>query len=120
MGILFAPTTIVYAKDPEPVQVIQEWTEERIVEEIRRIFPEQPETMIRIARCESGLDYDVISKTNDRGLMQINMQAHGKELERLGVDPLTVEGNLSFARKLYDERGTQPWYMSKHCWNKAP
>lgn len=113
--------TIVYAQEPEEREVVQievRYTEEGITQKIRETFPEQPETMLKIAKCESNFNYKIVSPTNDHGLFQINQAAHGKRLKELGIDPLTVDGNLQYARMLYDERGTQPWYMSEPCWNK--
>lgn len=115
----------VEAKEPvqerKVVQIEVVYTQERIIEKIRETFPEQPDLMVKIAKCEGikngKLDPTVISPTNDHGLFQINQAAHGKRLKELGIDPLTVEGNLQYARMLYDESGTQPWYMSQSCWN---
>jgi hypothetical protein len=87
-------------------------------------FPEQPDEMIKIARCESGLRQFntngsvLVSKTSDKGIYQIN-QVHWENAKALGYDIDTIEGNLKYARYLYDASGTQPWYMSKHCWNKT-
>ncbi len=84
---------------------------------IRETFPEQPNLMVEIARCESGLKPDAVSPTGDYGLLQINLKAHGERLEELGLDPLNLQDNLTYARMLYDNRGTDDWYMSEHCWS---
>lgn len=79
--------------------------------------------MVRVADCESNimqyeLDGSVLkSKTSDIGIFQIN-QVHWDNAKRLNIDIYTLEGNLQYARYLYDGGGTQPWYMSEHCWNK--
>lgn len=105
------------------VQIEVVWSEERIIEKIRETFPEQPDLMVKIAKCEGvkdgKLDPTVISPTNDHGIFQINQYAHGKRLKELQIDPLTVEGNLKYARMLYESNGTNDWYMSKDkCWGK--
>ncbi len=111
----------MYAQEPvieEPQIVLIEiaWSEEGIKQKIRETFPEESETMVRIAKCESNFNYKVVSPTNDHGLLQINQAAHGKRLAELNINALTVEGNLKYARMLYDESGTNSWYMSKECW----
>lgn len=116
---------IVYAREPEPpkevlLQVKIDWNDkERIKEEIRKVFPEQPELLIRVAQCESGLiPHAHNSSTNDGGIFQISEPYHGHRLKELGLDPFKVEDNLKYARLLYDESGLQPWSASKHCWSK--
>lgn len=103
--------TIVYAQEPEEREVVQievRYTEERIIEKIRETFPEDPDRAVAIAKCESGFNPKAISPTNDHGLMQINKTVHTVE-----GDIYDVETNLKFARKLYDERGWQPWTCNR-------
>lgn len=95
---------------PEP-------TIEEIIEE--RLGPE----MIDVAYCESGLMHIkngevVVSPTNDIGLFQINVAAHGERAEELGIDIYSLEGNLAYAERLYEKSGTRDWYASEHCWSK--
>ena len=106
--------TIVYVK-PEVIveEVIVETETEKIERLIREAFEDAP-IMIEVARCESGFR-NVPSKTGDYGVFQIN-QVHLKRLQELGLDRTKIEDNIKYARMLYDESGTQPWYMSKHCW----
>lgn len=110
LGFLFAPTTIVYAREEEPtvVQIEVAWSEEAIIQKIRDTFPEDPDRAVAIAKCESNLNPKAVSPTNDHGLMQINKTVHTVE-----GDIYDVETNLKFARKLYDERGFQPWTCAK-------
>lgn len=49
--------------------------------------------LLAIADTESRFDPDVISTTNDYGLMQINKCNHAWLLE-IGIDPLTHAGNI--------------------------
>jgi len=108
-----------------------DWTQARIVEEIHKIFPDEPR-MVEVAYCESGWDDDGDGKKelhpevlvshpngfNDCGLMQINLEHHGDALEAQGLDCKDVQDNLKMARQLYDESKLQPWSASKSCWNK--
>lgn len=94
------------------------WTEDRIKQEIRTVFHEEPETFIRIARCESELNPNAHNeKTDDFGILQINKHYHGEDMESLGLDPLNVRDNLTFGRILYDKYGKTPWKASKKCWS---
>lgn len=76
---------------------------------------------VEIADCESNLrqfneDGTVlISRTNDVGIMQINLAAHRETAERLGIDIYTLEGNVAYASILVANRGAQDWYMSRDC-----
>ena len=106
---------IEYVQAEEPIKV--EWTADKIKEEIREVFPENPEQMIAIAKCESGLKATAINtknknKTTDGGIFQIN------STHKTDIDKFDPKQNIAFARKLYDERGVKPWSASKHCWSK--
>lgn len=106
------------AKVVAPVLIEEkvEWTPERVKEEIREVFPEAPELMIAVARCESSWIADAEGPTNDHGIFQIHMPSHAKRLG--GIDLTDPAENIRFARKLYDESGLRPWNASRHCWNK--
>lgn len=92
--------------------------EEKIIQLITETFPEAP-IMVEIARCESSLNplADRGNLNVDVGLFQIN-QVHLPRLRKLGLDRRDIHDNIQFARMLYDESGTNPWYMSEHCWGK--
>jgi hypothetical protein len=78
---------------------------------IRRYFPEQYEKAVRVADCESNLDPNAVSPTNDHGLFQINY-IHRSRVNSMGYswsqiyDPYV---NSKVARALYDESGWRPW-----------
>jgi hypothetical protein len=55
---------------------------------------------------------------SDLGLLQVNEYYHGERAEDLGFDLNTVDGNLAYAKYLYDKEGTTPWNASKKCWGK--
>ena len=77
------------------------------------MFPEDPQTALAVANCESGLNGGAYNDKNyndsvDRGIFQLN-STHDTRLSELGLDPWNVEDNITFARMLYDESGWQPW-----------
>lgn len=108
-------------EEPEVVliEVKIEWTQERIIEEIKQTFHEEPEIAVRIAKCESNFNPDALNTRNangtvDRGVMQLN-SVHDSRLNELGLDPFDPKDNIKFARMLYDDSlrrkgdGFLPW-----------
>ena len=83
--------------------------------------------LVDIARCESNfrqLDKNgniLRGKINkgDLGLMQINEYYHADAAKDLGLDLTTVEGNMAYAKYLFNKEGTQPWISSSKCWNQT-
>jgi hypothetical protein len=92
---------------------------------VREYFKETP-ILAEIARCESGfrqvgLDGKVLRGNkvkSDLGLLQVNEYYHGERAQDLGFDLETVNGNLAYAKYLYEKEGTKPWNASKKCWDK--
>ena len=121
---MYIPFTADALIEPTPLIVEQEvvwekrviligteitWTPERIEEEIRTVFWEEPDLAVAIAKCESQLNPNAINTANkngtvDRGLMQLN-SVH----DLSGIDVWDVQDNLAFARKLYNSEGFIPW-----------
>lgn len=113
----------------EPVEVMIEikydWTQERIEQEIRTVFKEEPEKAVRVAMCEGivngKLNPTVVNPTNgsnDTGIFQISMKYHGAEVARQGLDMTNVIDNINYAYQLYKKNGWNDWIWSKPCWNK--
>lgn len=109
---------------PEPktvlIEVVYNWTPERIAQEIDKVFPDAP-IMHKVMQCESGGNNDAYNPTNgshDNGLFQISDLYHGPRVRALGLDVGNPADNIRFARILYDESGLQPWSASKPCWSK--
>ena len=83
--------------------------------------------MIDIARCESHFrQYDDQGNVHrgevndlDVGIMQVNEHYHSATAAKLGLDLYTMQGNVAYARYLYEKEGTAPWNSSKPCWGKA-
>ena len=90
---------------------------------VRAYFKDTPE-LAEIAKCESNFrQYDasgaILKGTvdpDDIGIMQINKYYNGQNAEKLGYDIYTIEGNLAYAKVLYDKFGTDPWQSSEKCW----
>jgi hypothetical protein len=81
--------------------------------------------MADVAFCESrfrqfnknGEPLRGIANKADVGVMQINEKYHADTAVRLGINIYTLEGNMEYAKYLYDTKGTKPWVHSKGCWN---
>jgi hypothetical protein len=92
---------------------------------VREYFAKTP-IMIRIAYCESRFrqfekNGDVFrgkQVIEDTGVFQVNTYFNGEEAKKLGHNLKTLEGNMAFAKYLYEKKGTQPWKASKPCWGK--
>ena len=92
----------------------------------RDYFADEP-VLADIAQCEShfkqfdkdGSIHRGRVNKSDLGIMQVNEYYHGKTAERLGIDLYTIQGNLAYARYLYEQKGPGPWISSKPCWGKT-
>ncbi len=92
---------------------------------VREYFADEP-IMAEIARCEShfkqfdsdGSIHRGVVNDRDVGVMQINEHYHGKMADKLGLDLYTIQGNVAYAKYLYEKEGTQPWISSSPCWSK--
>ena len=91
---------------------------------VSEYFADIPD-LVDVARCESRFrQFDKNGRVlrgavnkSDIGVMQINEYYHGEKAEELGHDIYTIEGNLAYARFLYDREGLIPWLSSSKCWN---
>lgn len=118
-----AATTTPVAKEVR-VEVKIDWTKERIEKEIRDTFPEDPETAVKIAKCESGLKADIQSRhqlsygqERSFGIFQIHAPDWHEEAVLLGYDDYKTDpgDNIKMARYIYDEaRGT---WRDWSCYN---
>lgn len=50
--------------------------------------------------------------------MQINETYHLDQALSLGIDIYSLEGNMAYAKYLYDKKGSGPWVSSSKCWKK--
>lgn len=98
-------------------------TNEGLEQVVRNAFANTP-VMAEIARCESGFrQFDARGNALDGGsggmigLFQINASVHAAYAKSIGMNIYSVDGNLAYARKLYEEEGTGPWLSSFSCWH---
>jgi len=97
-----------------------------VEEAVREYFKDIP-VMIEIARCESKFrqhtaDGSVLRggfKGGMVGVFQVYESVHTKAANALGLDIETLEGNLGYAKHLYNESGTKPWNSAKGCWGTS-
>ncbi len=92
--------------------------------QVRAAFADVP-VMITIAQCESGFRQFGPSGTVLRGgngtvvgIFQLS-EGHTAKALTLGYDIQTIEGNIAYARSLYERQGTTPWMAAFPCWNAA-
>lgn len=91
--------------------------------EVRAAFADAP-AMISIARCESKFTQFGKGGTALHGgyagkmvgIFQIYSDIHATYAKGLGMDIYTTEGNMAYARYLYQTEGTKPWLSSFPCW----
>lgn len=99
--------------------------EEDVEEFVREYFKDTP-ILADVARCEStfrhlGKDGYVIRGIVDKrdvGVMQINEGYHLETANKLGHNIYTLEGNMDYAKLLYQKFGLSPWKASSKCWLK--
>jgi len=96
-----------------------------VEEYVRAYFADEP-VLADIAKCESRFrqfdkDGNILKNPNSTaiGIMQVMSSIHSDRADDLGIDIKTIQGNLAYARFLYDEKGTAPWNASKACWGKS-
>lgn len=94
--------------------------------EVREYFKDIP-LMVDIARCEShftqfntdGSVHRGVVNNLDVGVLQINEYYHLETSKKKGMNIHTLEGNMRYARDLYEREGAQPWSSSKPCWGSS-
>jgi hypothetical protein len=79
---------------------------------IHRHFGSAGPAAVRIAQCESSMNPNAVSPTNDHGLFQINIVHRGQFEAVTGAPWSSVydpELNTIYARHLYGQQGWGPW-----------
>jgi hypothetical protein len=92
---------------------------------VREYFKDNPE-LVAVAWCESrfrqvdknGEIHRGLVNSDDIGVMQINLMYHAEEALKHELNLYTLEGNMAYAKVLFDKQGLQPWSASKPCWEK--
>ena len=112
---------------PKVVSVAKVETESQKTTEdlVREYFSDLP-IMVEIAKCESqftqfnkdGSIHRGRINPADVGVFQVNEYYHLNESKKLNLDIHTVDGNLKYARHLYESEGVEPWSASSSCWGK--
>ena len=90
---------------------------------VRAAFSDAPD-MIAVAKCESGYRQFSApgavlrggSGNGYIGIFQIGERLHRAQASAVGLDIDTVEGNIGFARRMFDAQGSVPW---RECVPKA-
>ncbi len=90
---------------------------------VRAYFADVP-IMVEIARCESDFHmYDEFGNPlygGTGGMVGVFQEAaaiHNDAAKELGLNINTLDGNLAYARYLYEKQGLAPWYASAKCWS---
>lgn len=87
-----------------------------VEKKVREVFADAP-IMIDVARCESSFRQFTDSGAPFRGgaggamvgVFQFYEKAHAPFARTLGFDLTTLEGNIGYARNVYEHQGTTPW-----------
>ncbi|TSC85612.1 MAG: hypothetical protein G01um10148_998 [Parcubacteria group bacterium Gr01-1014_8] len=97
---------------------------------VRAEFADIP-LMISIAQCESEMrQYGPPGKGANGalhggaggamvGVFQIHEGVHRAAAKAKGMDIDTLEGNIAYARYLFQTEGTNPWLSSASCWQST-
>ncbi len=113
----------VKTQAPEQAENVIMQDRKTVIAYLREKYADTP-ILIDIARCESTFaQYDkdgqvIRGKANpsDVGVMQINEKFHAEKAKELGYDLYTIEGNVNYAKYLYQNEGAAPWKSSSKCW----
>jgi len=99
---------------------------DHIEAKLREDFADVP-VMVQIAKCESNFrQFDFSGNPlyggtgGMAGIFQVAAAIHNDTARDLDLDINTVEGNIGYARYLYENKGTVPWRASQHCWGPKP
>ena len=94
-------------------------TQDETINLIKKYFGNDWQMAVKVSECESHLNPNAVSKTQDIGLFQINLAAHGKRFPKEKLfDP---EYNIWAAHTLWIESGKHwetHWRSSAKCWRK--
>lgn len=97
-----------------------------IESKVKLHFSDTP-IMQKIAYCESrnrqfdndGSVIRGVVNSKDVGIFQINEKYHLSDSQKMGINIHTVDGNMKYAKYLYEKQGTRPWNSSRPCWGNA-
>lgn len=126
------PVTATSTPPETPVQTLEDKKETRIKNSVeveayvKEYFKDVP-ILAEVARCESQFrqtdkEGNIIRGVQNRfdvGVMQINELYHRDEAKAQNIDIYSLDGNLKYARELYEKQGVYPWMASSACWSGA-
>lgn len=87
---------------------MRSWPPAKVEQRIGEVFPEDPDTAVAIARCQSFLDPFWVLPNEDGSRNWGLFQIRDRRLEQLGGTPLEAfdpEWNIQAARRLWSEHG---------------
>ena len=122
-----ATTTQSYTPDTQTISdiTLDPQNSDGVEAKVRAAFADIP-VLIKIAKCESSFrQYD--SSGNPLyggsggmvGVFQVAAAIHQDVAKDLQYDINTLDGNLAYARYLYEHEGVVPWLASASCWDPA-
>jgi hypothetical protein len=106
-----------------PTSVVAMHDRKAVEKYLREQYADTP-ILVEIARCESTFaQYDKKGNvirgrvdSQDVGVMQINERYHLEKATEMGYDIHNIEGNVLYAKYLYENEGSKPWNASSKCW----
>lgn len=115
-AILLAATTFCFAVSPLIAGAQAVDPNAGIEALVREAFADASE-MVAVAKCESRYRQFSSPGTVLRGgtnkgyigIFQIGERLHLAPAAKLGMDVNTIEGNIAYARHMYDAQGSVPW-----------
>lgn len=124
-GATFGAPTAVSAPNTVIIQEQSAQKTESLGDYVKEYFTDEP-ILAEIAQCESHMRHTDENGTilrgevdsDDIGVMQINTRYHLEDSKELGLDIYSLNGNLAYAKYLYEKQGTKPWNASRPCWGK--
>jgi len=116
------PIETVEAKEPERITSLQEDFESADIpawtDYFDKHFGDKADEARRVAKCESNMRPEAFNKHKngeDRGIMQIWDQTWKHYTDLPFSEAFDEETNIQIAKKIYDQRGWQPWLWSSKC-----
>lgn len=103
--------TVIMPAQEIQIEVVIDWTPERIEQEIRNTFPETPNTAVAIAKAESELNPNALNPEAHKGcngsygifqIACVHKKTNTSELK-------DIKTNLKKAREIYLKEGWKPW-----------
>lgn len=118
-----SPSTALSTTTPADIAALE--GPETLDQYVRQYYADTP-ILGDIAWCESrmrhldkdGKIFRGVVNSDDVGVMQVNTKYHEEKALSMNMDLYTLNGNLAYAKYLYEKEGSKPWASSKACWSK--